>query len=478
MNIFFHQQLSFLLGLSTIAVLGSGLSTRAQQAPVPGTTATSALALTPYAAQQTPATSAATKISDTSAPTGVNTSQVPNSTPSSPVPYSAPNSTPSAPPSSAPSPSVGTNFPDVGANYWAYPFIQGLATQNVIAGFPDGSFRPEQPVTRAEFAAMIQKAFKPSPARQFGQGAFTDVPSNYWAAPAIQSVYEAGFLAGYPNNLFLPNQTIPKVQAITGLASGLKLTPQGSAVDVVNTYYTDAGQIPSYAVNPVAAATQDRIVVNYPDVKVLNPGASLSRAQAAAYIYQALVKLGQQPPLTSNLAAANYIVGGPASVSQTPAATPSTPPQAENPSGLSPGRSTRGGSSYLGVAGNFGISGGETSLGGTNVSVISKIGLLRYLSVRPGIVIGDNPVILLPITFDLSSQRQSVLGKGFRIAPYVGGGLAINTGHNSDAGGLVTGGVDLPINRQFTLTAAVNAAFINDTSVGVLVGIGYNFKGF
>ena len=488
MNISFHQQLSFLLGLSTIAVLGSGSSTQAEmvrmnaspsannlasepessskQIPAPGTTATSAFVLAPHAAQLAHPNFASTKISNAPAPTGVDTAQSPNSTPSGPVPFSAP------------SPSVGTNFSDVGANYWAYPFIQGLATQNVIAGFPDGSFRPEQPVTRAEFAAMLQKAFKPNAARQLSSSGFADVPSNYWAAAAIKAAYEGGFLAGYPNNLFLPNQTIPKVQAITGLASGLGLTPKGSAVNVVNTYYTDAGQIPTYAINQVAAATQDHLVVNYPDVKMLDPGGSLSRAQAAADIYQALVALGQQPPIASSLMAANYIVGGPASVSKITPATPSAPPQAANSSGISPGRSTRGVSSYVGVAGNIGISGGETSLGIGNVAVISKIGLTRFLSVRPGIVTGDNPVILLPVTFDLSSEAERVFGNGFRIDPYVGGGIAINTNKDSGVDGLVTGGVDLPITRQFTLTAAVNADFNNNTSVGVLVGVGYNFNGF
>jgi hypothetical protein len=61
----------------------------------------------------------------------------------------------------SPSPAQGaaTNFSDVGANYWAQPFIQALAVRNIITGFPNGTFRPEQPVQRAEFAAMIQKAF-------------------------------------------------------------------------------------------------------------------------------------------------------------------------------------------------------------------------------------------------------------------------------------------------------------------------------
>lgn len=52
-----------------------------------------------------------------------------------------------------------TAFPDVPSNYWASSFIQELVTRQVIAGFPDGTFRPEEPVTRAQFASMIRKAF-------------------------------------------------------------------------------------------------------------------------------------------------------------------------------------------------------------------------------------------------------------------------------------------------------------------------------
>ncbi|MEM1394854.1 MAG: S-layer homology domain-containing protein, partial [Cyanobacteria bacterium P01_H01_bin.150] len=47
-----------------------------------------------------------------------------------------------------------TSFYDVSSNYWAAPFIQELAQRGVIAGFPDGSFRPDAPVTRSQYAAM------------------------------------------------------------------------------------------------------------------------------------------------------------------------------------------------------------------------------------------------------------------------------------------------------------------------------------
>lgn len=137
------------------------------------------------------------------------------------------------------------------------------------------------------------------------------------------------------------------------------------------------------------------------------------------------------------------------------------------------GQATRGGSSYLGVAGNIGLSGGETALGEGNVAVISKIGLLRSVSLRPAAVFGDNTTVLIPLTYDFSQVgiRQ------FSIAPYLGGGVAINTGNRSDAGPMLTAGVDVPLTSRFTATAGVNVGFVNNTSVGLLIGVGYNFSG-
>ncbi|PAX52816.1 fasciclin domain-containing protein [Brunnivagina elsteri] len=208
-------------------------------------------------------------------------------------------------------PSATTSFSDVSQDYWASPFIQALAQRNVIVGFSDRTFKPEQPVTRAEFAAMIQKAFNQNSVRQLPAGGFSDVPANYWAAAAIQEAYETGFMSGYPQNRFQPNQRIAKVDAIVSLGSGLGLT--ASDTSAVNTYFTDASAIPSYAVEKVAAATNANLIVNYPEKKVLNPEAALTRAEAAAHLYQALVKLGQVQPLASNVPAANYIVAGTAS---------------------------------------------------------------------------------------------------------------------------------------------------------------------
>ncbi|MGI2909325.1 S-layer homology domain-containing protein [Tolypothrix sp. VBCCA 56010] len=536
-------------------------------------------------------------------------SDTPTQTPSD-TPTQTPTDTPSETPAQTPAQTqTTTSFSDVSSNYWASPFIQALAQRNVISGFTDGTFKPDQPVTRAQFAAMIQKAFNQNPTRQLSQGGFRDVPASYWAASAIQEAYETGFMSGYPNNRFLPNQQIPKVQALVALTSGLGLNAGDTTTSVLSTYYSDAADIPGYAVNNVGAATQANLVVNYPELKVLNPNVSLTRGEAAALLYQALVRQGQLQPIASNLPAANYIVAGSASGTQTSTSTTTTttssnivafagstssfstlttalkaagltetlqgkgpytvfaptdeafaalpqdtlqrlleprnketlrriltyhvvsgqvtsageattlankpvnvqldsasnqitvnntrviqPIQTSNGviyainevlippdvnisqlnNEVSPGRATRGGSSYVGVAGNIGL-GGDSALSEPNFAVISKLGLTRNFSVRPSAVFGDDTTILVPITLDLTRRTADAAGQTFGISPYVGAGVAIEASGDADLGLLLTGGIDVPLGSRFTATGAVNAAFLDQTDVGLLFGVGFNF---
>jgi uncharacterized surface protein with fasciclin (FAS1) repeats len=517
--------------------------------------------------------------------------------------------TQTTPTQTTPTTTPATNFPDVPQGYWAQPFIEALAARNVIVGFPDGTYRPNQAVSRAEFAAMIQKAFDQQQVRQLSPGGFRDVPPGYWAASAIQEAYETGFMSGYPNNLFRPNQQIPKVEAIVALTSGLGLTTaSGTTSDILNTYYTDASAIPSYAVNNVAVATNANLVVNYPNVNVLNPSVPLTRAEAAAHLYQALVRLGQVQPIPSTVAAANYIVGRTTGGTQTPDGTQTTndivsvassstsfttltsllqtagltntlqqqgpftvfaptdqafaalptgvleklqqpenkeiltriltyhvvggqvtsagaqktlqgaavnvrvsganqiqvnqanvvqankasngtiyaidqvllPPdfeisQLQGPEGdtdeTTIGRPTRGGRSYIAVGGNIGL-GGDSALAEGNFAVMTKLGLTRYLSLRPSVVIGDDPVVLVPVTLDFAPR--SAVGQ-FSIAPYVGVGAGLEISDDTDVGFLLTGGVDVPLASRFVVTGNVSAVFLDETDVGLMLGVGYRF---
>lgn len=200
-------------------------------------------------------------------------------------------------------PVFAANFADT-RSHWARPFIETLAERQIIAGFPDGTFKPDAPVTRAQFAAIVKNAFSNSSVR-VSRG-FGDVPSSYWAATAISKAYETGFMSGYPDGAFKPEQQIPKVQVLVALSSGLNFMPTRAA-DTTLATFRDGGKIPAYGKAGVAAAAERNVVVNYPNVSFLNPNETATRADVAAYIYQTLVNQGKLAPIASSEGANNYI---------------------------------------------------------------------------------------------------------------------------------------------------------------------------
>lgn len=193
-----------------------------------------------------------------------------------------------------PLPGGSSAFQDVAPNYWAKTYIEALASKGVIAGFPDGTFKPNQPVTRAQFAAIINKAFSPQPTRQAIN--FRDVRTNFWAYGAIQTATRGAFLAGYPDRTFKPQQQIPRVQVLVSLANGNGLTTNNPNVISV---FSDASQIPNWAKPSIAAATARQLVVNYPSTARLNPNREATRAEVAAFVYQALVNAGKAEAIPS-----------------------------------------------------------------------------------------------------------------------------------------------------------------------------------
>ncbi len=216
-----------------------------------------------------------------------------------PVPTApAASPTPASPTPASPTPRVGTpiNFVDVPQDFWARPYITALSARRVVSGYAGDFFRPNQPITRAEFAALVQAAFDNQPVG--GTTAYKDIPPNFWAIPAINSATRTGFLEGYPNDIFRPTQQIPRVQVLVALASGLGLKPPVNPEQVLQSYQ-DADQIPNYAREQVAAAIASGIVANYPDRNLLNPNRNASRAEVTAMLYQALVQAGQAEPIES-----------------------------------------------------------------------------------------------------------------------------------------------------------------------------------
>ncbi len=127
------------------------------------------------------------------------------------------------------------------SNYWATPFLEELARRNVIERYPDGTFKPDKPITRAEFASMVNKAFDQPKQREAVR--FNDIPTGFWATDAIDKAMQMGFMNGYPGGMFRPNQVIPKYQAVIALATGLGLQPPQNSAQVLKVYQ-DAEQLP------------------------------------------------------------------------------------------------------------------------------------------------------------------------------------------------------------------------------------------
>ncbi|HEY9633248.1 MAG TPA: S-layer homology domain-containing protein [Coleofasciculaceae cyanobacterium] len=188
------------------------------------------------------------------------------------------------------------NFADVPEGHWARDFIAELAMRGIFTGFPDGKFHPNEPVTRAQFAALVSSVFKQTKVRDVSN--FVDVSTRHWAYNGIREAYEMGFLEAISGNTFNPNQSLSRLQILTALAKGLNYTASSSTEQVLQ-FYSDAAAIPTSTRSLIAAATERGIVANYPNVKTFSPNQVATRAEVAAFLYQAMVSNGNAQAISS-----------------------------------------------------------------------------------------------------------------------------------------------------------------------------------
>lgn len=181
------------------------------------------------------------------------------------------------------------------ADHWAAPFVNGLAVAGVVAGFEDGTFKPNQLVTRAEFAAFVTTSFPDLPNRNSAQQ-FRDISPTFWAYPALSKAQRMGFLTGFPDGTMRPSEPMTRIQSIVAITNGLGLS--GGRVDDIG-IYRDRAQVPSYAVDALATATRQRLVVNYPEPLQLRPLEAITRGEVSALIYQGRVTNGQSSAIAS-----------------------------------------------------------------------------------------------------------------------------------------------------------------------------------
>jgi len=107
-------------------------------------------------------------------------------------------------------------FADVPDEFWANNSIKYLATAGVMTGYPDGNFKPDRIVTRAELASILVKAKNIAASAPYTTG-YSDVSKKNWAAPYITAAVESGFLTGRKGNTFEPNRGATRAEAVAAL---------------------------------------------------------------------------------------------------------------------------------------------------------------------------------------------------------------------------------------------------------------------
>lgn len=186
-----------------------------------------------------------------------------------------------------------SNLTDING-HWAAEYIQELIQLDIVKGFPNRTFRADATITRSQYAALLVKAFNPLSLQQPIE--FEDIKKSFWAYQAIKQAYQGKLVSVYPGKKFLPHQNIPRIQVIVSLANGLALT---SKIEIDLNIYRDSNQIPNDARSQVSAATQNQLIVNYPNIEKLNPNRAATRAEVAVMVYQVLVLIGKAREIDS-----------------------------------------------------------------------------------------------------------------------------------------------------------------------------------
>jgi hypothetical protein len=181
---------------------------------------------------------------------------------------------------------------------WAKDYITVLRERGVLDDFGGSSFQPDLPITRGDYAKMLDRAFGQDRVTTTQVLDFKDIPATYARREAIDKSVKLGFMTGYSKTLFKPDENIPRYQMQISLAKGLGLQAKGNVDDVL-AKYDDVATLPPWAKAKTAAAVEAGLVVKDDRAGSLQPIKKATRGEAAALVYGALEKSGKLSPSTS-----------------------------------------------------------------------------------------------------------------------------------------------------------------------------------
>lgn len=173
------------------------------------------------------------------------------------------------------------------AGHWAESVITQWQSKGLIQGYEDGTFKPGNTITRAEFVTLMNNA------KGFwseGSINFSDVKNGSWFYSAVARAVAAGYVKGYSDGSFKPNNTITRAEAAVMIANTAKL----SANEAGAYRFTDIGFIPAWARGSVGAVVAAGYMTGYPDGSFY-ANASISRAEAVSSLNRMLGGTAYQP---------------------------------------------------------------------------------------------------------------------------------------------------------------------------------------
>ncbi len=165
--------------------------------------------------------------------------------------------------------------------HWAEASIKNLVAAGAITGYPDGSFKADNTITRAEFATVLVKAYKLTAT----DGKIFADTGSHWAREAIATAAANGIITGYSDTAFGPDDPITREQMALMIVRAEKIAAQSGEL-----HFTDTSSIATWARDAAASAVAAKLMSGYPD-QTFRPQANATRAEAVSVIARAL---GQQ----------------------------------------------------------------------------------------------------------------------------------------------------------------------------------------
>ena len=179
-------------------------------------------------------------------------------------------------------------YSDVPENYWAAGVIKELCEKGILDGYPDGTFRPRNDITRAEFTKIIAVALglaEEDPATP----TFKDVAPGDWYYGVVEAAAKADLVKGYGKGLFKPNAKITREEITAILIRALGKQDEAAANANTMTSFKDDGDIASWARGSVVVAFNEGLIKGYPN-GTFGPKKNAIRAEVCAMVSRMLAK--------------------------------------------------------------------------------------------------------------------------------------------------------------------------------------------